>query len=342
MGNRSLVEKLTVKYPIVQAPMAGVTTPEFVAASAEAGILGSIGAGYLTADETRNFIRKVKSLTKRSFSINLFVPEHVEASQDELSKAYEALRPMGRKLGLPFWTAPFAEAEFDGQVRVLIEEGVKICSFTFGLPNKETVRLLKDHGVFLIGTATTVEEAVLAEKEGMDAVVAQGSEAGGHRGSFSKDFQLIPLEKLLAGVVAAVEIPVIATGGIANKGMMEKALAMGAQAVQIGTALLASNESGANPVYKQAILNVLEGDTVVTTAFSGKAARGIRNRFIEEMKDEAIAPYPYQNDLTKELRKVAAAQGNSDYMSLWAGENAHLTVKASVAEVVGQIFRHGD
>ena len=193
---------------------------------------------------------------------------------------------------------------------------------------------MKPHGIFLIGTATTVEEAKLAEQRGMDAVVVQGSEAGGHRGSFHGKLTLKPLNELLIDCINAIEIPVIAAGGIANKEMLETALSAGAQAVQIGTALLATNESGAHSLHKQAVLNSTEGNTTLTTAFSGKTARGIKNRFISEMKDAKSAPYPYQNDLTKEIRKEAAKQGESDFMSMWAGENVHLTTAGTVKEII--------
>ena len=330
----NLVQLLGIKHPIIQAPMAGVTTPEFVEASAKAGVLGSIGAGYLSAEETRKFIRKVKELTNQAFAVNLFVPEKVETNEVQLQKAYEALQPIAKKLEMKEWDSKFRESEFECQVRVLIEEGIKCCSFTFGIPDEATVDLLKENDVFLIGTATTVEEAVLAEKAGLDVVVAQGSEAGGHRGSFSGELTFIPLNELLSNIVKSVSIPVIAAGGIANKEQMENALSTGAQAVQIGTALLATHESGAHPVYKKVILHANEGATVLTTVFSGKAARGLRNRFTEEMSNANIAPYPYQNDLTKEIRKVAAKQGNSDYMSLWAGENVHLVITGFVEEVL--------
>lgn len=338
MGGRSLVERLNLKYPIIQAPMAGVTTPEFVAASVKAGVLGAIGAGYLSAEATREFIQEVKKRTDKSFSVNLFVPEKVEASEAQLSEADEALQPIREELGMPPQAASYVKSEFDEQVQVLIEEGVKICSFTFGLPVEGTVRLLKENDVFLIGTATTVEEAVLAEQAGMDAVVVQGGEAGGHRGSFSGELILIPLGELLSEVVAAVQIPVIAAGGIANKKQKELALSSGADAVQIGTALLASKESGANPFHKAAILRAEEGCTVITTTFSGKAARGIQNRFIEEMKGEEIAPYPYQNDLTKDIRKVAASQGKPEFMSLWAGESVHLSTDGTLEEIIHQFL----
>ena len=330
----TLTAKLGIDYPIIQAPMAGVTTPEFVAASAEAGMLGSIAAGYLSANETRDFIRGVKNLTGLSLAVNLFVPEHNEWNQETMRNAYGALQPIGEKLGLRCWKVPLSESEFDGQIQVLIDENVKVCSFTFGLPDKETVRLLKSNHVFLIGTATTVEEAILVEKAGLDAVVAQGSEAGGHRGSFSGELTFIPLAELIRGIVTAVQIPVIAAGGIANKKGMDEALAAGAQAVQIGTALLAANESGASAVYKRAILKAGEGSTDFTTAFSGKTARGIRNLFMDEMKDQVIAPYPHQNDLTKAIRRVAESIENAEYISLWAGGNVHLTRVGTVREIV--------
>ncbi len=338
MNDSRLTTILGIEHPIIQAPMAGVTTPEFVAASVEAGVLGSIGAGYLSAEDTRKFIREVKSFTEKPFAVNLFVPEKVETSEEQLRGAYEALRPVGEELGVSLWNAPFSESDYKVQVEVLIEEGVKICSFTFGLPDEKTVQLLKRNDVFLIGTATTVEEAKLSEQAGMDAVVVQGSEAGGHRGSFFGELVLIPLNELLPKVVKSVQLPVIAAGGIANKEMMEDMLAAGAQAVQIGTALLASDESGAHTMYKQAVLEAEEGSTVLTKAFSGKMARGIRNRFITEMQEVAIAPYPLQNDLTKGIRKEAAKQGKPEFMSLWAGESVHLSTDGKLRSIIDRFI----
>jgi len=331
-----LTTLLNIEHPIIQAPMAGVTTPEFVAASAQAGILGSIGAGYLTADETRKFIREVKSLTGKPFAVNLFVPDSKELGKEQWQEAFEALLPIGLELGMSSWNTPISKSEFDGQIKVLIEEGVKICSFTFGLPNDRTVQLLKENDVFLIGTATTVEEVKLAEQLGMDAVVVQGSEAGGHRGSFFGELRMIPLSELLPNAVKSVKIPVIAAGGVANKKMMDDMLSAGAQAVQIGTAFLATDESGAHPLYKKAILGAQEGSTILTKAFSGKTARGISNRFINVMADSAIAPYPFQHDLTKEIRKVAALQGKPEFMSLWAGENVHLSNGGKINAIIEQ------
>ncbi|MDN4606465.1 NAD(P)H-dependent flavin oxidoreductase [Sporosarcina highlanderae] len=329
----SFTDTLGIKFPIIQAPMAGVSTPVFVAAAAEANILGSIGAGYLSGEATREFIQEVKKLTNKPFAVNLFVPEDVEMDQELIRQAYLGLQPVGKKLGMPFWKAPLSASSFVEQVAVIIEEDVKICSFTFGLPDEAVVRKLKEHDVFLIGTATTVEEAVMAEKVGMDALVAQGKEAGGHRGSFL-DKILVPLDELLPSIVEVVSIPVIAAGGIANKEHLDQQIAQGAVAVQIGTALLATEESGAHPLYKEAILGATENSTDLTKAFSGKPARGIRNQFIEMMKDIPIAPYPYQNDLTKKIRSEAAAKGRPEFMSLWAGESVHETVGGTVKEIV--------
>lgn len=330
-------ETIGIQHPIIQAPMAGVTTPEFVAAAAEAGVLGSIGAGYLSGEATREFIREVKKLTDKPFAVSLFVPEQTEMDQEQLRQAYLALQPVGNKLGMPFWKAPLSEPTFEEQIDVVFGEEVAVCSFTFGLPNKTIVQKLKEHTIFLIGTATSVEEAKEAEEAGMDAVVAQGKEAGGHRGSFLGD-QLIPLDELLPAIVEAVGIPVIAAGGIANREDMQHQLLRGAAAVQIGTALLATKESGAHPLYKQAVIEANENTTVITKAFSGKSARGIRNEFIEMMEGVPIAPYPYQNDLTKKIRSEAAAQGRSEFMSLWAGESVEETVVGTVKEIVDKFI----
>jgi nitronate monooxygenase len=335
---QSFLEAFGIKHPIIQAPMAGVTTPEFVAASSESGILGSIGAGYLSAAETRQFIQKVKKLTNRPFAVNLFIPEENDLSENQLHQANQALQPYRDQLGVPTHNRSFAKSEFDLQVQVCLEEDVKICSFTFGLPNEKTIQSLKVHEIFLVGTATTVEEAKLAEKMGMDAVVIQGCEAGGHRGSFHGELQLIPLHELLKKTFSQVQIPMIAAGGIADRSRMDAALALGAEAVQIGTALLASNESGAHPVYKEAVLNATPNSTDFTKAFTGKMARGIRNRLMIEMENQSIAPYPFQHELTKAIRTEAARQGVSDYMSLWAGVNVHESTSGDLKEIIGRFL----
>lgn len=323
-----------MKIPIFQAPMAGITTPEFVAACANAGIVGAIGAGYLNGAETRSFIQQVKGLTEKPFGVNLFVPEAYDINASIVQQANDALRPIRQSLGIAEEDVQFPASPFNDQIDVVLAEGVAICSFTFGLPEEEVVARLKASDVFLIGTATTTEEAILAEAARMDAVVVQGNEAGGHRGSFHGELTYTPLMQLIRDVMSHVSIPVIAAGGIANREMVCEALSLGATAVQVGTALLVSDESGAHPLHKQAILQAVEGDSTLTNAFSGKVARGLKNEFTRKMNRAFIAPYPIQNALTQEIRKVSAWKGKADYMSLWAGENAHFSESGKVREII--------
>ncbi|MFJ6209958.1 NAD(P)H-dependent flavin oxidoreductase [Lysinibacillus sp. NPDC092081] len=311
-------------YPIIQAPMAGVTTPKFVAACAEEGILGSIGAGYLDGEQTKSFIQEVKKLTKKPFAVNLFVQEEPRIDIDVLQKARMALQPIYDELGLSPVQSVMSKEVFEGQVQAVLDENVAICSFTFGIPSADVIHRLKDNNVYVIGTATTLEEAKRVEQAGMQAVVLQGGEAGGHRGSFTEPMQLIDLHDLLQQVVGQISIPIIAAGGIVTKEDVKKALAIGAQAVQIGTALLVADECEISPLYKNAVLQSKEQQTTITRAFSGKPARGLVNGFTERMKDAIVAPYPLQNDLTTTIRKESAKQGKAEYLSMWMGENSYL------------------
>ncbi|MGE7999378.1 NAD(P)H-dependent flavin oxidoreductase [Lysinibacillus sp. NPDC093190] len=313
-----------IPYPIIQAPMAGVTTPKFVAACAEEGILGSIGAGYLDGEQTRSFIQGVKKLTKKPFAVNLFVQEEPRIDIDVLQKARMALQPFYDELGLSPVQSVTSKEVFEEQVQAVLDENVAICSFTFGIPSADVIHRLKDNNVYVIGTATTLEEAKRVEQAGMQAVVLQGGEAGGHRGSFTEPMQLIDLHDLLQHVVGQISIPIIAAGGIVTKEDVNKVLAIGAQAVQIGTALLVADECEISPLYKNAVLQSKEQQTTITRAFSGKPARGLVNGFTERMKDAIVAPYPLQNDLTATIRKESAKQGKAEYLSMWMGENSYL------------------
>ncbi|MCL1695989.1 MULTISPECIES: nitronate monooxygenase [unclassified Lysinibacillus] len=324
---------------IIQAPMAGVTTPKFVAACAEEGILGSIGAGYLDGEQTKNFIQEVKKLTKKPFAVNLFVQEEPRIDIDVLQKARMALQPFYDELGLSPVQSVMSKEVFKDQVQAVIDENVAICSFTFGLPSEEVIQRLKDNNVYLIGTATTLEEAKRVEQAGMQAVVLQGGEAGGHRGSFTEPMQLVDLHNLLQQVVGQISIPIIAAGGIVTKEDVSKALAMGAQAVQVGTALLVADECEISSLYKNALLESKAQQTTITRAFSGKPARGLANDFTERMKDAVVAPYPLQNDLTSTIRKESAKQGKAGYLSMWMGEKSYLvkqpgTVKSIIEKLL--------
>ncbi|HXC32382.1 MAG TPA: nitronate monooxygenase, partial [Verrucomicrobiae bacterium] len=212
----------------------------------------------------------------------------------------------------------------------------------------ETIRAVKARNMFVVGTATTVDEAIALEKSGVDAVVAQGSEAGGHRGTFGGDFAsgMVGGISLVPQVVDAVRVPVIASGGIMDGRGIVAALALGASAVQMGTAFLVCRESGAPEAYKNAILGAREDQTRITRAFSGRPARGIENRFMTEVDfnhdDDAILPFPAQNALTRPLRTEAGKQGRAEFLSLWAGQGVRLARRQSVAELVARLAKETD
>ena len=333
-----MMTKLAFEKPIIQAPMAGVTTPKFVAACSEAGVLGSIGAGYLNGTETKAFIQEVKKLTKKPFSVNLFVQEEPRIDVHVLQEAREALQNIYEELGIPNTQRVVSENVFEGQIQAILDEDVKVVSFTFGIPDEAIVVRLKEKNIFLIGTATTLAEAHAIEKAGFDAVVVQGGEAGGHRGSFTEPLELIPTNELVKQVIANVSIPVIATGGIMTSQHVKDMFELGASLVQVGTVLLTSHECEVSKVHKNAILQSEKKATVLTRAFTGKYARGLKNKFTEQLKDATVAPYPLQHYLTLDIRRESAKQNRPEYLSLWMGENSYLAKVASVQEIVDQLM----
>jgi nitronate monooxygenase len=329
--------------PIIQAPMAGGgDTPELVAAVGNAGAFGFVGAAYLDAEQILATAHSVRALTAYPFGMNLFAPT-APPRDANVDAVIEHLMPYYAQLGLPpppAPTAPRANA-FAEQAAAAIESGASVLSFTFGLLPAGIVASAKARGVKLIGTATTVAEAIALEQSGVDAIVVQGSEAGGHRGTFLGDFAAAQVGTiaLVPQVVDAVTVPVIASGGIMDGRGVAAALALGAGAVQLGTAFLTCAEAGVAEVYKDAILHAAETDTRVTRAFSGRPARGIVNRFMTEIEQagDAIAPFPMQNALTRALRAAAATQGRAESLSLWAGQGVRLARRQKAAELVARL-----
>src|SRR5699024_5264684 len=283
-----VTEMLGITYPIIQAGMAGgVTTPELVAAVLNSGGVGGVGAGYMQAKAMQESIQHIKELTDQPFGVNIFVPEAPDVSPEEIKQANERLSPFREELNLSEVpeVRPLDTSLFDEQIDIVVEERVPVCSFTFGLPDKETVQRLKENEIIVIGTATTVEEALANEALGMDMVVMQGSEAGGHRGTFIGTYQeaMIGTTALVPQAVDQLSITVIGAGGIMDGRGVLSTLVLGAEAVQMGTAFVTCHESGAKQQHKTAILHRTADDTVVTPVFSGKPARGIRNEFMKEM-----------------------------------------------------------
>ncbi|MCJ1662577.1 nitronate monooxygenase [Staphylococcus sp. NRL 16/872] len=344
--DNQLTQILKVQYPIIQAGMAGSTTPELVASVSNKGALGTIGAGYMSQEKLEEEIQSVKALTTKPFGVNLFVPGHNDYSPQQVEHMNAWLKPYRRAFDLEEPTVNITEEQqFVNAIDCVIKYQVPVCCFTFGIPERNIITKLKQANVILVGTATTVEEAIENERAGMDVVVAQGSEAGGHRGSFLPNLQhqqsLIGTMSLVPQMVDSISIPVVAAGGIMDGRGIVASLVLGAQGVQMGTAFLTAEESGANDVVKQTILNSKETDTVVTNVFSGKSARGINNEFVEAMMkyEGDIPPYPVQNQLTNTIRKTAASNGNKEWTHIWSGQSPRLATAQHVDQLMDNLVK---
>ncbi|MCX4739250.1 nitronate monooxygenase [Streptomyces antibioticus] len=327
-------------YPIVQAPMAGgVSVPQLAAAVSEAGGLGFLAAGYKTADGMYQEIKQIRGLTGRPFGVNLFMPqpEHAETGAVEVyahQLAGEAAW-YETELGDP---DSGRDDGYDAKLAVLLDDPVPVASFHFGVPSAEALASLRRAGTLTLVTATTAEEALAVERAGADAVIVQGLEAGGHQGTHrdiqENDGSGIGLLALIAQVREAVSLPLVAAGGLMRGSQIAAVLAAGASAAQLGTAFLATPESGAHAVHKQALTDPLYVRTELTRAFSGRPARGLVNRFLREHGPYAPAAYPEVHHLTAPLRKAAAKAGDPQGMALWAGQGHRLARELPAAELV--------
>ncbi|MER7914714.1 MULTISPECIES: nitronate monooxygenase [unclassified Streptomyces] len=327
-------------HPIVQAPMAGgVSGPELAAAVSEAGGLGFLAAGYKTADGVYQEIKRLRSLTDRPFGVNVFMPqpEYAESGAVEVyahQLAGEAAW-YETELGDP---DSGRDDGYDAKLAVLLDDPVPVVSFHFGVPSREALERLRRAGTFTLVTATTAEEAVAVERAGADAVIAQGVEAGGHQGTHrdvpENDGTGLGLLSLITQIREAVRLPVVAAGGIMRGAQIAAVLAAGASAAQLGTAFLATPESGAPAVHKEALTNPLFVRTELTRAFTGRPARGLVNRFLREHGPYAPAAYPEINHLTSPLRKAAAKAGDAQGMALWAGQGHRLARELPAGRLV--------
>lgn len=345
VNKNTFFEDFCFKLPIIQAPMAGgVTTPELVAAVSNAGALGSLGAAYLSPKELSESIRAIKSKTQQAFAVNLFSPQDCNIMAIDQKPTCDRLTEISTALNVNIKpvTPPFLP-NFEEQIKIIIEENVPIFSCIFGIPEKKYLDDLRDNNCKLVGTATNLEEATLLVNAKFDAIVAQGVEAGGHRGTFTfpaqKDQQLKTLN-LVTQLNTAINIPIIAAGGIATNNHVKQALAAGASACQIGTAFITTEESGANSLHKSALIQAQNDHTLLTTAFSGRPARGINNDFIQKMllNKDLILPFPAHNALTKPMRVAAAQQNNTQFMSLWSGQNGHLCEKIAAEMLIAKLI----
>ena len=342
----ALLDKLGIGLPIIQAPMAGVSTPAMAAAVANAGALGSLGVGTADAEAARQMIRAVRALSDRPFNINVFCHRPAVADRDREAAWLARLAPDFGRYGAE---APCQLREIyrsfvvdDAMLTMLLEERPKVVSFHFGLPPSGHVAALHEAGIVLLATATNLEEARSVAASGIDAVVAQGYEAGGHRGLFdphAPDDRLgtLALTRLL---VRVLDVPVIAAGGIMDGAGIAACLLLGASAAQLGTAFIACPESAAEAGYRSALLGPASRHTVMTTAISGRPARCLANRFTAlgaEVGAAAVPDYPIAYDAAKALHRAAMAAGEPGFGAQWAGQGAPLARALPAANLVAEL-----
>ncbi|QYX80102.1 nitronate monooxygenase [Streptomyces akebiae] len=344
-----------VPLPIVQAPMAGgVSVPRLAAAVSEAGGLGFLAAGYKTADGMYQEIKALRALTSRPFGVNLFMPqpEHPGASTgstgvaDAAPPAAAAVEVYAEQLAgeATWYDAELGDPDsgrddgYEAKLAVLLDNPVPVVSFHFGCPTPEVVDALARKGTLTLVTATSAEEAQAVERSGAHAVIVQGVEAGGHQGTHRDDPERdragIGLLSLVAQVREAVALPMVAAGGIMRGSQIAALLTAGVSAAQLGTAFLATAESGAHAVHKQALTDPLFVRTELTRAFSGRPARGLVNRFLREHGPYAPVAYPEVHHLTSPLRKAAAKAGDAQGMALWAGQGHRMARDMPAGELV--------
>ncbi|MEH7456583.1 nitronate monooxygenase [Bacillus sp. JJ1127] len=345
MFTSRVTDALQIKYPIIQAGMAGaITTPELVAAVSNSGGLGTLGAGYMSPEQIRQSIYEIRELTDKPFAVNLLLTKEIQIEEEKVQVARNLLEPIRKELGIDEYNQSLQlPKSYKEQLQVLQEEKVPVVSFAFHTLEQEEIASLKRERIKVIGTATNVAEAkVLAELK-VDVIVGQGSEAGGHRGTFigKEQDSMIGTFALIPQLVAAVpQVPIVAAGGLMNGQGVVAAFALGGEGVQMGSAFLTSEESMTHDVHKEAILQSTDTSTTVTRAFSGKYARGIRNVFIEqhEGKEDGLPMYPVQNVLTSKIRQEAARQNKGKYMSLWAGQASSLAKKESAQQIIEHVM----
>lgn len=340
-----LTERLGIRYPILQAPMAGgPTTPALVAAVGSAGGLGAFGFAYTEPGAMREQVEAVHAAARVPIHINLFVDPQPDApSAEAIDAALKALAPMYAAVGTPLPStvaAPYAP-DLAAQIDAALALQPAVLSSHFGRFAPSVVARAHAQGTLIAGSATNLDDAMQLQQLGADFVIAQGAEAGGHRGIVSADTDdaMLGTMALVRLIVRNCDVPVVAAGGIMDGEGLAAAIALGACGAQVGTAFLAVAESGAPEAHKQSLFDLAGAGTTITRAFSGRPARGIRNRYIEQTNGAGfpVLPFPIQNKATGPMRAAAGKQGNGDYMSLWAGQAYGLARKSTAQALVTSI-----
>jgi nitronate monooxygenase len=347
-----LTNLINIRVPIVQGPFGGgYSSVELTATVSNLGGLGSFGLQSYNAAEMVAYIRSIRSQTAKPFNVNLWVDNRDERLSSYDENAYQQLKaifkPYFDKFDLPMPEMPVdLLPEFENQVQAILDEKPPVFSFVYGIPSGEILEQCRKNGIITVGNATTVDEAVALENAGVDAVVATGFEAGGHRVSFlqAAEESLMGLFSLVPQVADAVKIPVIAAGGIADARGIKAALTLGADAVQIGTAFLATEQSNATLAHKHKLFSNDARYTTLTKIFSGRLARGIRSILTDEIKigDAVLAPYPMQGKFIGHLRSEALKKDKADYISFWSGQSAALLSHRDATELFNALVRDTD
>lgn len=337
------LETLTIELPIIQAPMAGVATPELAVAVSNAGGLGSLGLGASTVVQSRQMIEKTFALTGRPFNVNVFCHDRAQRNATEESAWITHLAPLFMELGQP---PPAALNEIyrsflddDDMQKLLLELRPAVVSFHFGLPSAEYLEALRQAGIYTMATATNLQEARRIEKSGINAIVAQGIEAGGHRGVFDQaaNDERLSIAVLVRLLVRQTGLPIIAAGGIMDGPGIKASLELGAAAAQLGTAFILCPESSASEAYRANLKSERAAHTRLTAALSGRPARGLSNRLIvhgEALGSPRPAAYPLAYDAAKQLNAAGAKLGKHEFAAHWAGQGAPLARELPAAELM--------
>ena len=340
----SILQQLGIKHPILLAPMAGVSTPELAAEVSNSGGLGSLGLGANNVSSAREQIIKTQALTDAPFQVNFFCHQPQILNEQEAQHWIEYLTPEFQRFhAQPPQTLQCIYPSFldhDDFLNLVLETQPKAVSFHFGIPHPHQIQALKQAGIITLVSATNLAEAKAIEAAGIDIIIAQGIEAGGHRGIFNADLDgAVKTADLVQLMTQHCDTPVIAAGVIMNGRQAKKIISLGAQAVQLGTAFVQCKTSNANAAYRQALLN--QPLTQITSSISGRPARGIINHWhtqVDHPQRPTVAAYPYAYDLAKQLHAIATQAGDSGYGAFWAGSNVAQIREMEARDLINQLI----
>ena len=341
----SFSKALGLKYPIIQAPMASAASVELAAAVSNAGGLGSLGLSYHKLENIISDYNKITNKTNHSVNLNFMTHKNPSINVTKNKKFKNHITKYYKEYGINYIPKinNTCETFNTDQLNLLLHMNPKVVSFHFGLPKAAFIKKIKEQNIYIISSATTVEEAKILENSGADAVIAQGFEAGGHRGTFHSSYKEgeIGLFSLLPQIVDNVQLPVIAAGGIADGRGIAAAFMLGAKGVQLGTAFLTCPEASVHPLWIKALNNSKERETRITSAFTGRPARGIVNRLLREMdgKENILPDFPTVGSIIKPLANSASLIGDEDFLSLWAGQSAPMSQNIPARDLIEKLVK---